>query len=270
MYPDQELADMHFLYGLAGGNSVVARRLYQGRHPGRRCPDRKSFVSICLRLREHGNFAPRVADRGQPKFTIPEVEEDILDVVNETRGIGMERVSIQVGVGRSPDCLESVARQTALPSAVCTGLVTTRLRCTRNVLPVVLTTNPNFPAFVIFTDKAQFTKDGIQNFNNQHMWADENPHAILPLHHQQRFSFNMWSGICGDSLFGSHVFPQAYRRSYKAFLGNNKPDFLADVPLIIHRELHFMHDGAPAYFSLARRYLNQKFPGRMRNSCLKL
>jgi hypothetical protein len=41
------------------------------------------------------------------------------------------------------------------------------------------------------------------------------------------------------------------------------PDFLADVPLIIRRELHFMHDGVPAHFSLvARRYLNRKLPGR--------
>jgi hypothetical protein len=41
---------------------------------------------------------------------------------------------------------------------------------------------------------------------------------------------------------------------------NNMPDFLADVPLIIRQELHFMHDGAPAHFSLfARRYLNRKF-----------
>jgi hypothetical protein len=49
-------------------------------------------------------------------------------------------------------------------------------------------------------------------------------------------------------------------RNYKAFLENNMPDFLADVPLIIHRELHFMHDGAPAHFSLvARKYL---IPGR--------
>jgi hypothetical protein len=40
------------------------------------------------------------------------------------------------------------------------------------------------------------------------------------------------------------------------------PDFLADVPLIICRELHFVHDGAPAQFSLARWYLNRKFPGR--------
>jgi hypothetical protein len=41
------------------------------------------------------------------------------------------------------------------------------------------------------------------------------------------------------------------------------PDFLADVPLIIRRELYFMHDGAPAHFSLvARRNLGRKFSGR--------
>jgi hypothetical protein len=77
-------------------------------------------------------------------------------------------------------------------------------------------TNPNFPAFVIFTDEAQFTRDEIQNFRNQHMWANENPREILPSH-QQRFSFNMWSGICGDNLFGSHVLPQAYRAELQSF-----------------------------------------------------
>jgi hypothetical protein len=29
MYSNQELADMHFMYGLADGNDVVARCLYQ-------------------------------------------------------------------------------------------------------------------------------------------------------------------------------------------------------------------------------------------------
>jgi hypothetical protein len=38
------------------------------------------------------------------------------------------------------------------------------------------------------------------------------------------------------------------------------PDFLADVPLIIHQELQFMHDGAPTHFILVHRYLNRKFP----------
>jgi hypothetical protein len=41
------------------------------------------------------------------------------------------------------------------------------------------------------------------------------------------------------------------------------PDFLADMPLIICRELYFMHDGAPAHFSLvAHRCLNRMFPGQ--------
>jgi hypothetical protein len=41
---------------------------------------------------------------------------------------------------------------------------------------------------------------------------------------------------------------------------NSIPDFFANVPLFICRELHFMHDGAPAHFSLiARRYLNRNF-----------
>jgi hypothetical protein len=41
------------------------------------------------------------------------------------------------------------------------------------------------------------------------------------------------------------------------------PDFLADMPLIIRRELQFVQDGCPANFSLvARRYLNRMFPGQ--------
>jgi hypothetical protein len=34
MYSNQELADMHFMYGLADGNAVVAHHLYQERYPG--------------------------------------------------------------------------------------------------------------------------------------------------------------------------------------------------------------------------------------------
>jgi hypothetical protein len=44
-------------------------------------------------------------------------------------------------------------------------------------------TNPSFPAFVIFTDEAQFTRDGIQNFHNQHLWEDKNPHSSLASQH---------------------------------------------------------------------------------------
>jgi hypothetical protein len=78
---------MHFMYGLVDGNAVVACHLYQERYPGRRCPDRKTFVSIHRHLCKHGNFAPRFANRGRPRSMTPEVEENILDVVNEIPGI---------------------------------------------------------------------------------------------------------------------------------------------------------------------------------------
>jgi hypothetical protein len=41
MYSNQELADMHLLYGLANGDAVVARRLYQ-----EKCPGREKFFQI--------------------------------------------------------------------------------------------------------------------------------------------------------------------------------------------------------------------------------
>jgi hypothetical protein len=31
---------------------------------------------------------------------------------------------------------------------------------------------------VAFVDEAQFARGEIQNFHNQHLWTDENPHAI--------------------------------------------------------------------------------------------
>jgi hypothetical protein len=89
--------------------------------------------------------------------------------------------------------------------------------------------------------------------------------VILPSHHQQWFSINIWAGICGNNLFRLHMLPNRLTwQNKKAFLENNIPDFLANVLLIIRRVMNFMHDGAPSHFSLtARRYLNQKFPGQV-------
>ncbi|KAJ4432799.1 hypothetical protein ANN_21438 [Periplaneta americana] len=44
MYSNQELAEIHFMYGKADGNAELARRLYQERYPQPQCPDRKIFA----------------------------------------------------------------------------------------------------------------------------------------------------------------------------------------------------------------------------------
>ncbi|KAJ4440315.1 hypothetical protein ANN_08454 [Periplaneta americana] len=120
--------------------------------------------------------------------------------------------------------------------------------------------NPNFPALVLFTDEVQFTRDGITNFHNQHIWAYENPLATVPSHHQVRFSLNMWAGIIGDRLVGPHVLTG---QAYTNFLENTIPHVLEDTSLINRQHIHFLHDGAPAHFShTARRYLDRRFPDR--------
>jgi hypothetical protein len=65
--------------------------------------------------------------------------------------------------------------------------------------------NPLFVSSVLFTDEAAFTRNGIINFHNNHVWAKENPHAVVQSRHQQQISINVWAGIIGDVLVGPHV-----------------------------------------------------------------
>lgn len=56
MYTNVEYADIHLMYGLASGNALEARRLYQERFPDRRVPCPKTFVRVDRSLRESGRY----------------------------------------------------------------------------------------------------------------------------------------------------------------------------------------------------------------------
>ncbi|KAJ4430198.1 hypothetical protein ANN_22408 [Periplaneta americana] len=184
MYSNQELAEIHFMYK-ADGNAALARRLYQERYPQRQCPDRKTFVRLHYRLCEYGKFNSPGLGRGRPRSTTPEVQGEILEAVNMTPSISTRRVALQVNVPHTtvwrllkeyqlyPYHLQRVQ---ALSSADYPA----RVRFCQWFLQQC-GVNPNL---VLFTDEAQFTRDGITNFHNQHVWAYENPRATVPSHHQ--------------------------------------------------------------------------------------
>ncbi|KAJ4438281.1 hypothetical protein ANN_14220 [Periplaneta americana] len=99
MYSNQELAEIHFMYGKADGNAALARRLYQERYPQRQCPDRKTFVRLHYRLCDYVKFNSPGLGRGRPRYTTPEVQEEILEAVNMTPFyISTRRVVLQVNV----------------------------------------------------------------------------------------------------------------------------------------------------------------------------
>jgi len=53
---NEELADMHMVYGAEDGNAREAVRLYQEKFPNRYLPGHEMFTAIHRRLREHGSF----------------------------------------------------------------------------------------------------------------------------------------------------------------------------------------------------------------------
>lgn len=51
---NEEMDDMHIMYGRSYGNSVQERIMYSEAYPDRRLPDRRTFESIDRRLRGRG------------------------------------------------------------------------------------------------------------------------------------------------------------------------------------------------------------------------
>jgi hypothetical protein len=61
------------------------------------------------------------------------------------------------------------------------------------------TQKSSFPVMVWFMDEACFTREGIFNNQNGHVWAEANPHAASAHCHQKCFVV-VWAGIVNDFL----------------------------------------------------------------------
>lgn len=268
-YSFEEMSSMHLMYGLAYCNRAEARRLYAEHFPHRRLPNEKTFERLHNRLRETGSFKPRARDRGRPRTARTlRLEERVLHRVEEEAGDSTRRIALREGVDHTtvwrvlktnqlyPYHLQRVQGLSELDfparEAFCVWLLET---CAND---------PLFLPSLLFTDEAGFTRDGIFNFHNVHLWHEENPHAIIQSRHQHQFSINVWAGIIGDFLIGPFVLPGRLNgQNYRNFLENDLPNMLEDVPLNFRARIWFMHDGAPAHFSLiAREFLNEAYPGR--------
>ena len=98
--------------------------------------------------------------------------------------------------------------------------------------------NPVFPAQILFTDEACFTRDGYFNSRNSHIWDDENPHGVFIRVHQAIFNVNIWGGILGDYLLGPVIIPDRLNWVvYLAFLQNMLPLLMEEIHHAIRREM---------------------------------
>lgn len=268
-YTWEELADMHLAFGAAGGNSALARRMYQERYPNRRLPNRRTFVNVDQRLRETGSLQSRMYDTGRNRSVrTPQFEEEVLERFEDNPSTSTRIVAHELRVnsrlvwnvvhdnGLHPFHRQKV--QALGPNDFPARLAFVNWFLQQRAL------QPEFPALVLFTDEASFSREGIVNTHNNHVWAEDNPHATFIHGHQERFTVNLWAGILNDFLIGPYLMPPRLNgHNYLVFLQQVLPELMEDVPLAIRRVMWFQHDGAPAHFTAeVRNHLTQTFDNR--------
>lgn len=260
---------MYLLLGECRLNFAEAARLYAERYPQRRHPTRNVFQRLDQRLRETGSFEVRNIDRGRPRTRrTPALEEQVLQQVEEeprssTRGIGQNLGATHTTVHQIlvddhlyPFHLNKV--QGLLPNDYYNRITYCEWLLEKH------DADEDFLRYILWTDEAIFTRDGIFNTHNSHEWAHENPHAKIERSHQVRFSLNIWAGIFGDEIIGPHILPNRMNANdFLAFLSTDLPELLEDIPLAARARMWFQCDGAPPHYGIeVRRWLDQQFPGR--------
>jgi hypothetical protein len=81
--------------------------------------------------------------------------------------------------------------------------------------------------------------------------------------YQHRYSVNVWCGLLGNCLIGSHFFEGRVTGAfYCVFLQSHLPLYLEDVLLAIQHGLWMQHDGAPHSTREVISLLNEHFADR--------
>lgn len=263
-FSHKEYADMIFVYGFCNGSNVRAVEEYRRRFPNRRVPNKRVFQTVFAHAGETGTFPSASIVSEREHGIAVGLEEDILDVVDENPEISTRRIAIQFEIP------QTMAWKTLKQQ----GLNAYHLQKVQNLhegdYPLRLQfchwirENRRLHKDILWSDEAQFTRDGINNCHNNHRWSDENPHATIEHNFQHRFSINVWCGILNDQLFGPFVLDARLTgQGYLRFLEDHLEEILDEAPLNIRQRIIFQHDGAPPHYSNnVRNFLNTTFGDR--------
>lgn len=189
------IADMHFVYGFCNGNARAAAVEYRRRYPNRVALGYRSFIAIHRQIAELG-LPTRRREPVQPAPAIRQnIDEEILRLVTADPTLSVRRIAIRLGISRMR--VWRVLKKEGLHPYHYRRAQ--NLRDEDNVPRLVFCTwilrqhrlHPNFLKEILWTDEACFTRAGITNHRNLHIWAVENPYAVRETTFQHEFSINM-------------------------------------------------------------------------------
>lgn len=202
-YTNPEYYEMILCVGAAEGNLRGARRLYAARfidgrpvEERRRLPSLKCFRKMTMRLQRPASFhGPH--HEGRPAMRDPNVEFATLEHFEMNPKDSTRRAGGVLGVRHT--LVWRVLKEDGQHPYH--GRLTQELTATDYQYHVIfcemyrdeMTASPNFGARVLWTDEASFTRGGISNVHNEHVWG----HMITRM-----CSLRPGSNISGASMFG--------------------------------------------------------------------
>lgn len=268
-----EYYEMMLCVGAADGSLRAARDLYRERFidtrpeaERRNLPSLECFRRMVLRLRETGTFRG-VRAEGRPTTQDPYFEESVLEHFQENPRTSTRRAAAVLNAnhmkvwrvlrddGQHPYHFQKTQELTPADF----GPRREFCQWYRNQVLAV----PGFAATVLWTDEATFTRDGISNVHNEHVWSHTNPHASTESSFQHQWRVNVWAGIVGGKLIGPKFLPDRLNgENYLEHLRNYVERQLeSEFTLPDYLQIIYQHDGAPAHFARAvREYLDNRFP----------
>ena len=127
-YTNEEMADMHYVYGLSQGNGLEASRRYAEMYLQRQLPSHRIFARLHQRLREYGSFDKRTQDCGRHReVRTTHLEKAVLNLVEEQPTSSTRKIAFELNVDHMT--VFRILKGTTLiplPSATSTGTVTAR------------------------------------------------------------------------------------------------------------------------------------------------
>ena len=268
-YSFNEYSDMLLCLGAMENVAAEAAREYARRYPARRHPNANVIRRLETRLRETGQLLPVHVNQGRPRTVrTAAFEEQILAAVQDAPGRSIRGLAREIGT--DIHIVHDVLRdelyhpyhyrqvQALLPEDYLPRV---------NFCEWLLERHENDPGFIsniLWTDESYFSRDGVFNMHNNHVWAAENPHAIRPRGHQHRLGVNLWAGIVNTHVIGPFELPERLdAETFYDFLQDDFENLLENVPLAVRRRIWLQMDGAPAHFARrVRGWCDREFPNR--------
>lgn len=263
-FSNREYAEMHFVYGFCDGNALAAQREYRNRYPERITPSTQVFTRLHQRLIETGTVEKKKREEGK-RYPV-EAEEHVVHTVEENPEISTRQLASESGMSqwKVRDILKENKYHPyhfMTVQALQQGDYEARQYFCRWLLMNDIEQYQFFKK-ILWTDEAHFTREGVFNSHNSHLWVIENPRATREKYFQRRFSINVWAGVIGDQFLGPHIFETNLNgEMYLDFLQHNLPQQLDEIEEQRRRELIFQQDGAPPHFTAdVRQWLTENYP----------